>query len=487
MLMIKRNTMRRRRQVLLVAVLFLALLKNSHSQDEGVNSQQNATSEQEPSLQSPSSIETEKEAVLLTPPQRTNSRCNQSQQLLIISFDGFRYDYFDAFQMDNLRSISGSGVRAKNGMKGIFTTKTFPSHWSIATGMYQQSHGVVGNRFYDPVTEKVFGKKSEQINKEWFKGEPIWVTAKKCGKKVGIYFWVGSEIDFGSHLNPDEIKKYNESVPLQDRVDQVIHWLTVSKYDLVMMYWNEPDTVGHAFGTFSTQVNQSLNEIDGHLNRLINALKKDDLLDRTNIIILSDHGMANTTTHVTFSPNVTDNVVYSNEGVVTHFWPKNSSQEIVEESLRSDLARSSQQIVNEVNGDNVSLNVSTTINLSQEDLSDDRLLAARSLDSSNLTATPNETRTAATISSSRPTPFYTIYKKEQLPEKWKYKNNERVAPIVVVAEEGVYLQQVTSSSSSSFLIFLLFFPSSNRFLCQETGLFNPVFHRNTKCIVVYNP
>lgn len=444
--MIKMNTMKRQVSLFLIIVLFLAPFKPSHSQDEGVNSQQNVTSE--PSLPA---IQTEKEAILSS--TSTSSQCNQSEQLLIISFDGFRYDYFDAFELDNLRSLSRSGVHSKNGMKGVFTTKTFPSHWSIATGMYQQNHGVIGNRFYDPVSEEVFGKKNEQINKEWFKGEPIWVTAKKCGKKVGIYFWVGSEIDFGSDLNPNEFKKYNHSVPLQDRINQVIQWLTVSKYDLVMMYWNEPDTSGHSFGTFSTQVNQSLNEIDGQLYRLINALKKDDLLEKTNIVILSDHGMTNTTTHLTFSSNVTDNVVYSNEGVVTHFWPKNTAEDFVEEALRNDLFNSSHTILNEVKGDEISRNLTSTINLSQEDLSDDRL-SARRLDGDNLTKSANET----TTSSSRPTrPLYTIYKKEQLPNKWKYKNNERVAPIVVVAQEGVYLQQVIFLFLSSLFSCFFFF------------------------------
>lgn len=440
------NTMKRQVPSLLFTALFLALFKACFSsQDGGVNSQQNVKSE--PSLL-PTILEPEKDTILSSATGPSKRECNQSPPLLIISFDGFRYDYFDAFQLDNLRSFSRSGVRAKNGMKGVFTTKTFPSHWSIATGMYQQSHGVVGNRFYDPISEKVFGKKSEQINREWFKGEPIWVTAKKCGKKVGIYFWVGSEIDFGSNLNPDEFKKYNESVPLEDRMTQVIHWLTVSKYDLVMMYWNEPDTSGHAFGTFSNQVHQSLNRIDGQLSRLINALKKDDLLDKTNVIILSDHGMTNLTTSVTFSSNVTDNVIYSNEGVVTHFWPKESSEAFVEESLKKDLDRGSQAI-NEVNGDNQSSNTTSAINLSHEDLSDDRLLTARRLDGDNVSGSSNGSKP-----SSRSAPFYTIYKKEQLPEKWKYKNNERVAPIVVVAQEGVYLQQV---------IFLLtFIPSSSR-------------------------
>lgn len=479
--MIKRvmlmNTMERRNvPFLLVTVLFLALFKNSHSQDEGVNRQQNVTSESSTSSSLLATNETEKETVLLT---ETNNSSNQSkEQLLIISFDGFRYDYFDAFQLDNLRSLSRSGVRAKNGMKGIFTTKTFPSHWSIATGMYQQDHGVIGNRFYDPIKEKVFGKKNEQIDKEWFKGEPIWVTAKKCGKKVGIYFWVGSEIDFGSHLNPDEFKKYNQSVPLKDRIDQVIYWLTVSKYDLVMMYWNEPDTSGHTFGTFSTQVNQSLNEIDGQLSRLINALKKENLLENTNIIILSDHGMTNTTTHVTFSSNVTDNVVYSNEGVVSHFWPKNNSEDLVAEYLRNDLARSL------ADGDNFPLNITSSVTgLTQEDLEDDRFLAGRRLD--NLTNSQmNETTSKETSSSSRTTPFYTIYKKEQLPEKWKYKNNERVAPIVVVAQEGVYLQQVI------IIIIFLFFSSFYIFLLylhMSLSLLIRFLHPRTMYALVYRP
>ena len=73
---------------------------------------------------------------------------SNDQYVLLISFDGFRPDYVDWYNTPNLDKIKSNGVMAKK-LKPVFPTKTFPNHYSMATGMYVENHGLIGNQFFD--------------------------------------------------------------------------------------------------------------------------------------------------------------------------------------------------------------------------------------------------------------------------------------------------------------------------------------------------
>src|ERR1700730_15607163 len=68
--------------------------------------------------------------------------------VILISLDGFRYDYLNLYQPANLNSLAATGVRAK-WMIPSFPSKTFPNHYTIATGLYPQDHGIVENTVFD--------------------------------------------------------------------------------------------------------------------------------------------------------------------------------------------------------------------------------------------------------------------------------------------------------------------------------------------------
>jgi predicted AlkP superfamily pyrophosphatase or phosphodiesterase len=72
---------------------------------------------------------------------------NTAPYVVLVSFGGFRWDYQDEYAMPNFNRVAAAGVRAER-MTPVFPTKTFPSHYSIATGMYAENHGLVGNRFW---------------------------------------------------------------------------------------------------------------------------------------------------------------------------------------------------------------------------------------------------------------------------------------------------------------------------------------------------
>lgn len=109
--------------------------------------------------------------------------------LLVMSLDGFRPDYLQRTVNVSgveepaapfISSLARCGVHSPNGMTPVFPSLTFPNHYSIVTGLYPESHGIVSNSFYDPELDASFSLSSpQQTNPTWWLGEPLWYTAKK--------------------------------------------------------------------------------------------------------------------------------------------------------------------------------------------------------------------------------------------------------------------------------------------------------------------
>ena len=223
---------------------------------------------------------------------------NQKEQyVLLISFDGFRADYIDWFNTPNFDQFKINGVRSE-GLKPVFPTKTFPNHYSIATGMYIENHGLIGNNFFDQKLGEFYTLKDRNKveDERFYGGEPIWTTAEKQGLKTASYFWVGSEANAGG-IQPSIWKKYNEKRPFEARVDSVIKWFKMPKPirpRLVLLYYHEPDKTGHKYGPKSANTKRIVEKIDELLGSIVKKLNTLDIYDQLNIIILSDHGMAET-------------------------------------------------------------------------------------------------------------------------------------------------------------------------------------------------
>ena len=54
-------------------------------------------------------------------------------KVLLVSMDGFRWDYVNNVSTPNFDALAREGVKAPY-INNTFTTKTFPCHYSIATG-----------------------------------------------------------------------------------------------------------------------------------------------------------------------------------------------------------------------------------------------------------------------------------------------------------------------------------------------------------------
>jgi predicted AlkP superfamily pyrophosphatase or phosphodiesterase len=214
--------------------------------------------------------------------------------VVLISFDGFRYDYQDLYPTPAFDRVAAAGVRAQR-MIPVFPTKTFPNHYAIATGMYAENHGLVGNTYWDPARDATYaiGDRSVVEDGTWYLGEPLWVTAERQGMVAASYFFVGSEADVGG-VRPSYWHRYDGSVPNDARVDAVLDWLALppeGRPHMITMYFSETDDSGHRHGPESSEIAASVASVDGSLGRLLDGIAALPHGDRVYVVLVSDHGM----------------------------------------------------------------------------------------------------------------------------------------------------------------------------------------------------
>lgn len=215
--------------------------------------------------------------------------------VVMISFDGLRNDYLDRVETPNFRRVAEGGVRAE-GLIPVFPSKTFPNHYSIATGMYAEEHGLVDNIFYDPVFDETYHMRDAETVRDarWYGGEPIWVTAERQGMVAGTFFWVGSEAPVGG-VRPSYWRKYSSRVPNSTRVHEVLEWLQLppeQRPHLVMLYVSTVDAAGHRHGPNSGEVAAAVQRADRVLGELLDGIAALPFADEVNLIVVSDHGMS---------------------------------------------------------------------------------------------------------------------------------------------------------------------------------------------------
>lgn len=217
--------------------------------------------------------------------------------LILISLDGFRWDYVEnyAAEAPTLRRLKREGFTAR-GLVPAFPSNTFPNHYTIVTGLYPANHGIVNNDFFDAAQGKYFHYNQPSVaqDPDWWRGEPIWVTAVKQGRKSATGFWVGSEAAIGG-VRPTYWRNYDYRVPFGERLDELVGWLTKPDADrpaVVVFYLEETNSAGHTFGPDARQVAEAIRILDTRIAELTNRLR--DAGIAANLLIVSDHGMTAT-------------------------------------------------------------------------------------------------------------------------------------------------------------------------------------------------
>lgn len=224
----------------------------------------------------------------------TSARGTETPPLLLISMDGFRWDYAALYPAEtpNLRALIASGTTSR-ALIPVYPTNTFPNHYSIVTGLYPSHHGIVNNDFFDPGAGEFFRyNRTASVQKTiWWGGEPIWVTATKQGRKSASSFWVGSEAEIKG-LHPDFWKLYDAKLPFEPRFEELFSWLALpaaQRPAVIAFYLEETNSVGHKHGPDSPQLAAAVKQADDRLGAIIARAKAENIA--LNFVIVSDHGM----------------------------------------------------------------------------------------------------------------------------------------------------------------------------------------------------
>ncbi|KAK7048625.1 type I phosphodiesterase nucleotide pyrophosphatase [Favolaschia claudopus] len=190
-----------------------------------------------------------------------------SQNKIICAAIGLIALLITAASTPHLLDISKQGLRAK-AMIPVFPVSS--NHWSLMSGLYAESSGMVANNFWDPVTQSEFHYnqiESAWVSR-WWLGEPMWETAGRAGIITANLMWPGPpKTTTGAtptyfvpweHTNPPSTKQATKPAPN------------------------------------SALVNQTLTQVDLFAKNLHTALVVRNLTDIVDIVFVSDHGMTDT-------------------------------------------------------------------------------------------------------------------------------------------------------------------------------------------------
>ncbi|KAI5936223.1 Ectonucleotide pyrophosphatase/phosphodiesterase family member 7 [Manis javanica] len=224
-------------------------------------------------------------------------RQGSRNKLLLVSFDGFRWNYDQDVQTPNLDAMARDGVKARY-MTPAFATMTSPCHFTLVTGKYIENHGVVHNMFYNTTTKvKLPYHATLGIERWWDNGSvPIWITAQRQGLKTGSFFYPGGNVTYQGvavTLSRKEgiLHNYKNEKEWRANIDTVMRWFTEEKLDLVTLYFGEPDSTGHKYGPESQERKEMVMQVDRTVGYLRDRIRQSGLDSSLNLIITSDHGM----------------------------------------------------------------------------------------------------------------------------------------------------------------------------------------------------
>ncbi|MGG7440144.1 ectonucleotide pyrophosphatase/phosphodiesterase [Chryseobacterium arthrosphaerae] len=232
-------------------------------------------------------------AQVIIPGRHNNIEAQSKPYVIMISTDGFRYDYAEKYNAQNLLRLSNSGIKAK-AMIPSYPSITFPNHWSLITGLYPSHHGLIDNFFYDYKRKESYAlsNKKNAEDGSWYGGTPLWGLAEKQGLVTASLMWVGSASDAGG-LRPSSYYPYHEKFTPSEKVEKVVNWLKLpedTRPHFISLYFPEVDGSGHHYGPDTKETETAVHLIDqaiGDLVQKVNALGLKDV----NFVFVSDHGM----------------------------------------------------------------------------------------------------------------------------------------------------------------------------------------------------
>lgn len=240
--------------------------------------------------------------VILHTEHGPNSAQAQKQHyVVLVSLDGFRWDFAKKYGATHLLALGKQGVWAPQGMLPSFPSLTFPNHYAIVTGLYPEHNGLVANSFYDSAREAEgklarygIGDAKAVTDGSWYRGVPLWSLAESQGMRTACYFWPGSEAEIAGQ-RPTDYLKFDNQVDDNSRIDQVVAWLKLpesTRPHFITLYYSEVDHAGHEYGPDAPETKAAVAKVDALVGKLHAELNATRL--PIDLIVVSDHGMVKT-------------------------------------------------------------------------------------------------------------------------------------------------------------------------------------------------
>ncbi|MBX3710539.1 MAG: alkaline phosphatase family protein [Lysobacter sp.] len=260
-----------------------------------------------------------------------------SHHVILVSIDGLPASRLGDGTLPTLDALASEGARAE-WLTPSYPTLTFPNHYTLVTGLRPDRHGIIHNNMRDAELGLFLSKQDGAKDGRWWGGEPIWATLQRQGGIAATMFWPGSEAEIAGQ-RPKHYMPFDRALSPDARVDRVLGWLDLpagARPQLLTLYFEQYDVAAHEYGTAAPQSMHALHMIDRALARLRAGLRARGLDERTDLIVLSDHGMADVPrSHVRFLDDTLDASAYDVVwwGLFTGLQPKPGREAEVERAF----------------------------------------------------------------------------------------------------------------------------------------------------------
>ena len=263
-------------------------------------------------------------------PGRKNSIAQQKKPyVILISADGFRWDYADKHNAENLKRLRATGVQASS-MVPSYPSVTFPNHYAMISGLYPSHSGLVNNTFYDRDRNDSYsmGAKAKVADGTWYGGTPLWVLAEQQHMLAASFYWVASEAAI-KNIRPTYYYIYNEKIDMHNRIAAVVNWLKLpaeQRPHFITFYLPQADHAGHLYGPDAPETEREVHFVDSAVNELYKAVKTTRL--DVNFVFVSDHGMTKVDTQDPIKiPAAIDTAKFrvSGDGILVELYAKDKT------------------------------------------------------------------------------------------------------------------------------------------------------------------
>jgi predicted AlkP superfamily pyrophosphatase or phosphodiesterase len=232
---------------------------------------------------------------LIEVPNPPNTAAQQAKHyVVLVSLDGFRYDYATKYGAKNLLAMAARGASAPDGMIPSYPSVTFPNHYTIVTGLYPDHHGIVANSFYDPVRKEAYSYTNPKTTGDgsWYGGTPLWVLAEQQGMRAACFFWPTSDAEIQGKRPSYYLATYDDKYPDEKRIEQVLAWLQLppeKRPHFIALYYANTDHAGHTYGPDAPETGEAVRRVDEMMGKLSGGIAASGL--PIDLIVLADHGM----------------------------------------------------------------------------------------------------------------------------------------------------------------------------------------------------